>query len=301
MTNVEAVAESLPTALIVAYRTKQLDLSWLPLDHHLVIVHNDGQMDRSSLNHPNITHVESPRNVGFGAAVNAGLERVTGDRVVLVNPDVVLRPEQWHALTEPGDCDIRTVNLCDGQGLPTAVISSYPGPLAALANGFRIGRWFPRGGATRRVASIGLGRFGRAHADALRQSSGVYPIRDRWVSGAVVSIPTEVLRSGGGFDDRYFLYVEDLDLCSRLAHIEPSLQVRVLEGPSALHTVGASASVGSRTVERHRLASGASMSLGRLGWAGVRVDSRSWRGPEFLGHPREAPSDRHARPKRTER
>jgi hypothetical protein len=57
-----------------------------------------------------------------------------------------------------------------------------------------------------------------------------------WLSGACMLARREALRIVNGFDERYFLYWEDADLCRRLRAL--GLQVRFVPGATAIHRVG---------------------------------------------------------------
>jgi GT2 family glycosyltransferase len=63
-----------------------------------------------------------------------------------------------------------------------------------------------------------------------------------WVSGACMFARREALAAVGGFDERYFLYWEDADLCRRLR--EEGYHIRYVPAATAIHRVGHS----SRTV-----------------------------------------------------
>jgi GT2 family glycosyltransferase len=221
------------TVVFVAYATPHLELSSVPQDLDVVVVHNDDRLDRASLGERPVRHIETGANVGFGAAVNRALEHVTTSRVVLCNPDVTLDRAHWEALLAAGSDEILTVPLVDGSGAPTIVCSAYPTPASHLASGYRIGRWLPRGGRVRTALDPRVGPSDRGAA-------GAWPLADRWVSGAVVSIDADRLRAIGGFDERYFLYYEDVDLCRRLAARFPTMRARVANLPPGAHAVGAS-------------------------------------------------------------
>jgi GT2 family glycosyltransferase len=64
-----------------------------------------------------------------------------------------------------------------------------------------------------------------------------------WVSGACMLARREMLASVGGFDERYFLYWEDADLCRRLR--VKGFEIRHVPGATAIHRVGHS----SRTAQ----------------------------------------------------
>jgi GT2 family glycosyltransferase len=239
------------TAVYVAYATSALDLSWIPEHERIVVVHNDDVLDRGLLARDDVIHVDAPGNVGFGAGVNLALPHVEG-RVVLCNPDAELTRAHWDALTEGvGPLDVVTVPLVDGDGAPTSVVSAYPTPLSHLVSAYRLGRWFPRGSRSRTWVARALGRWGRAHEESLRTPAGDWPLDERWVSGAVFSVDGKRLLAVGGFDDAYFLYYEDVDLCRRLVRSSANPRAVVADVAPGVHAVGGSAD-GDGAAARHR-------------------------------------------------
>lgn len=244
------------TAVVVAYNTPSIDLSWIPDDCHVVVVHNDDSLVTEAVTRPNVRHLRSPTNVGFGAAVNAALPLVSTDRVVLFNPDLTLRPEHWALLEKGGRNDVITMPVLAKGGHGTVVVARYPGPGAMILMGWRAGRLAPLGGSLRRwLPGIGSGAANGPVANEPR-SEGTWPLAQWWVSGALLSVPTDLLLSVGGFDSRYFLYYEDMDLCRRLAGAHQGVTA-VVRTPSTLpvHDVSASSRGASRWVERIRLQS----------------------------------------------
>jgi GT2 family glycosyltransferase len=248
------------TLVFVAFRTDAIDTSWAG-DAEVVVVHND---DREvAVDRADARHVHPGANVGFGGGVNRALPDVTTERVVLCNPDIELTSEHWAALTKAaGPDELVTVPLVDGDGRPTSVVSAYPSPLAHLLGGWRLGRYFPRGGRARRALAPLLGRWGRDHDRSLSQPVGAWPLTTHWVSGAVVSVDAARLRAVGGFDEGYFLYYEDVDLCRRLADAFPAMTVRVAGVDPGVHAVGASA---TGATARQRKASAARYAAARPG------------------------------------
>ncbi len=242
------------TAVYVLFATRTLDLAWLPDDATVILVHNDDHFDRSSLTRE-VMQVDAPGNVGFGAGVNLALPLVEGPRAVLCNPDLALTAAHWQALTDVAADAVATIPLLDQAGSLTSVSSGYPTPLAHLVGGYRVGRWFPRGSHTRTLATRILGAWGRTHDQSLTSPAGAWPLSDRWVSGAALSIDVERLRSVDGFDERYFLYYEDVDLCARLARRHPRMRAVVADVDPGVHAVGATATGDSGRVEQLRLES----------------------------------------------
>jgi N-acetylglucosaminyl-diphospho-decaprenol L-rhamnosyltransferase len=242
--------------VVVAFGITEIRFGELPNGSDLLVVHNDDQLPEFAVHVPGTTvrHLYPGGNVGFGAGVNAALSQIESNRTVLVNPDAVLTAQHFAALVDAKSNEIVTVPLVDTDGVPEGSVSAYPGPLATVLSVWRVGRWFPRNGAARRRLAQGSLAIGQADT---RLGGKVVALTDRWVSGAVVSFPTGALRSVGGFDESYFLYVEDLDLSRRLAERFPDMTIRVADTPPALHAVGGTAHGGvmRRTVERHRATS----------------------------------------------
>ena len=65
--------------------------------------------------------------------------------------------------------------------------------------------------------------------------------RQDWVTGAFMLLRSSHLRQVGGFDDNYFMYGEELELCYRLHLASPNSECWYLVGPQIIHLGGASA------------------------------------------------------------
>lgn len=143
---------------------------------------------------PSLTVRVNERPKGFAANHNAALADARGEWVVVINPDVRLNDE---TLIERliGGRQGREVGLVvpmiynSGGGREDSIRHNLD-PLSLLARRIR-----PR---NRLIDPSGDdGRF-------------------RWVAGMFMALPAEVWRAVGGFDERFFLYCEDYDLCARL-------------------------------------------------------------------------------------
>ncbi|UGS37430.1 glycosyltransferase family 2 protein [Capillimicrobium parvum] len=141
-------------------------------------------------------------NPGFGAANNAGLERVGTPVTVLLNPDVEL--------------------LDDGLARLAALAARRPALLAP--------RLLEPDGRVQRSAHSTPGRPGGLLAAAVPPAVLPRPLRERlepyraavprrvgWAIAAVLAARTDLLRRLGPFDADAFLFYEDLDLCLRAA------------------------------------------------------------------------------------
>jgi len=139
-----------------------------------------------------------PRNVGFSAGCNAGIRAALDggpDYILLVNSDVVLRPDAIDRLLDVMDHDPRI-----GIAGPVLLSRDEPDHIASAGIAFstRTGRMRHRGAGSR----LGLLQPGPAHVvDA--------------VSGCVMLIRREVFEHAGLLDDEYFFSFEDLEFCLR--------------------------------------------------------------------------------------
>lgn len=206
-----------PHVIVVAYGPVDLlRVAIAPLsDHFRIHVIDNGRSDavREGAAAGGHDYVRPPRNVGFGAAVNIGLNRVPSDvDVLLLNPDARVTAEDvrvlqsslherpWTAAVAP------LLRRPDGSLEPTR----WPMPTPRLA-------W---------RAVIGRGRL---------RSDEPY-----FVSGAVLLLRGEALRTVGPFDERFFLYAEEVDWQKR-AQLA-GYTVREVTNVHALHLGGATSS-----------------------------------------------------------
>ncbi|WP_440108266.1 glycosyl transferase [Acidovorax sp. BL-A-41-H1] len=125
--------------------------------------------------------------VGFGANHNQALANVSESHVCVINPDVELIPGQ-----PPFDA---LVQSCQGPGSGCA----YPAQTAPDGSVQDSEREIPSPAALFR-----------------RRFLGAREQRVDWVNAACIVLPVEVWRAVGGFDERYFMYCEDVDICLRV-------------------------------------------------------------------------------------
>lgn len=141
-----------------------------------------------------VERIVNHRIKGFGANHNTAFRRCTTPYFCVVNPDIRLPANPFPPLVE---------SLHDPQ---VAAV----GPLVRNAGGGveDSARRFPTVGSLVRKAFAGT--TGPDYApDKGRQAVD-------WVAGMFVLFRAEIYQQAGGFDERYFLYYEDVDLCRRL-------------------------------------------------------------------------------------
>jgi GT2 family glycosyltransferase len=143
------------------------------------------------------------RNAGFGAANNVALRRSQSDLVLLLNSDTIVRPGAIDTLAERLTATGAVAagpRLVDDAGRPEVSFGPMLTPLAELGQRVRVRL------AARRSA------WARRYVDRLTG-------RERyvdWVSGACLLARRDAVADAGYFDERYFLYEEDVDLCAAL-------------------------------------------------------------------------------------
>ncbi len=148
--------------------------------------------------------VHNGRNLGFGAAMNRGAQMAHGDALLLLNPDCLL---------QSGDVDtlLQTLRAHPDAGLIGAVVcdaDGHPDPASRRRDPLlRRSLHTLRSRLTGHVDDAGLEVRSPMPSDAVPEEA---------VSGAVMMMPRHVFDAVGGFDERYFLHCEDLDLCRRV-------------------------------------------------------------------------------------
>jgi N-acetylglucosaminyl-diphospho-decaprenol L-rhamnosyltransferase len=146
------------------------------------------------------------RNLGYGGAMNAAIGSLPSNvRWVLVsNPDVVLTAGAIDALVATGDSDPRIgavgpAIMTDGEVYPSA--RAVPSLRTGVGHALFANLW-----------------PGNPWTRAYRRDSNSDPVRrdTGWLSGACLLVRKSAFDELGGFDDRYFMYFEDVDLGYRL-------------------------------------------------------------------------------------
>ncbi|MFT7474675.1 MAG: N-acetylglucosaminyl-diphospho-decaprenol L-rhamnosyltransferase [Verrucomicrobiales bacterium] len=251
------------SVIYVVFGNQTLDASWIPADAKIIIVHNDGSLDTSTIDHPNIQHIFPRANLGFGRAINVAMKQVDTERVILCNPDTRLDPEHWAFLSEGACKEIRTLRLSDAHGVEAPVVFPHYTPYTFLATALRLGRLAPLG--SRRRALIAKTSTSPTSSDDGSVES--HTAETHWVSGAVLSLDVARFRYIDGFSPQFFLYFEDADLCQRLGAAFDTSIIQTAEA-SAIHYVGGSADTasGRDIATTERLRSAALFARAKSGW-----------------------------------
>ncbi len=174
--------------------------------------------------------IATGRNLGYGAGANRGVAATGESEYLLIcNADLALHAGALAALVsaldDHPDWAVVGPRILTTEGVPYPSARLFPGPVVAAGHAL-FGAVFPNNAFTRRYRTPYL----------QGQSAEV-----DWVSGSCFLARRSALEQVGGFDERYFMFAEDMDLCWRLGRagwrvgFEPSAEVTHHEGVSRQH------------------------------------------------------------------
>jgi N-acetylglucosaminyl-diphospho-decaprenol L-rhamnosyltransferase len=187
----------------------------------VIVVDNasrDGSVEAIRAAFPAVEVVERATRAGYGANHNLALARAEGRHVLLLNDDAQVRPGAIDALAAHLDAHpavaVAAPRIVDASGRPQLSLWPTPSAGADVRGALRLGRWRP-------VVLDGPG-----------------PQAIGWAMGCALMVRRDAARAVGGFDERYFMYSEEVDLSARLAlaglatHAVPAAEV-VHEGQAS--------------------------------------------------------------------
>ncbi len=189
--------------------------------HHryeLIVVDNasqDGVADAIAAAFPQVCLIRNPQNVGFSAGNNAGYTVSSGRYILFSNPDIEVGPQtlptlltRMDAHPDVGACT-PLLRLAATGGIDWGAHRGFPTPWAALTYFTRLDRLSRR---SRPLARI-LGQYHLLDRD-LSTEHEVDVIR-----GGFFFVRREAFEQAGRWDEGYFMFGEDIDLCFQLKRL----------------------------------------------------------------------------------
>ncbi len=178
---------------------------------------------------PGVRLMENPRNLGFSFACNQGIKRSRGRYILLLNPDTEFTPgginEMIQFMDSHHQIGIGGPRMADPEGKIQFSTRSFPSYLTAISSSQSIlNRIFPGNPLSRKYLLKDLSRNQNVEVD--------------WVSGSGLLTKREVLEKTGLLDERFFMYVEDVDFCYRAK--QAGFSVYYFPNTTILHHVGKS-------------------------------------------------------------
>ena len=164
-----------------------------------------------------VSYAQNLRKAGFGANHNRNFEAAQpdfGDWFIICNPDIVATPDQVRQL----------LIQADSEGAELAAPMLWNRKMNCFDHNLR-----PRVHLIFLLLSF-LGWSGPSRYSEKQLRSLQSP---DWASGAFLAIKAELFRRLGGFDDRFFMYMEDLDLCVRAEAV--CVRVRCFSNVRLIH------------------------------------------------------------------
>jgi GT2 family glycosyltransferase len=228
-------------AVVVSYNVRELSLACVAslvaarergeLDD-IVVVDNgsrDGSAEAIRAAFPDVAVIEA-ENRGYGAGANRGIEATSTDHVLILNPDTVVPAGTIRALAGYLD-DHSGVALVaprlrypDGTVQPTR--RRFPERLTPVFESTIFHDWWPDN------------RWARRYLMRDDEPGSGGPEEVDWVVGAAMMVRRKAIARAGGFDERFRMYSEEVELCWRLRRhgwkvsYLPSVEVTHHEGAS---------------------------------------------------------------------
>lgn len=168
----------------------------------------DGSPEAAEAAHPEAELLRTGANLGYGGAINHAVARLdlgALDWLLISNPDVVFGPGSIDALIEAAARHPRAGSLGplirdpDGTVYPSA--RNVPSMRSGIGHAL-LGTVWKSNPWTR--------AYQQSQAEVAEREAG-------WLSGSCLLVRPEAFAEIGGFDDRYFMYMEDVDFGDRLA------------------------------------------------------------------------------------
>jgi N-acetylglucosaminyl-diphospho-decaprenol L-rhamnosyltransferase len=205
--------------------------------HTIVVVDNDSTDGAPAMvaeRYPRVLLFESASNMGFAKATNLGIKATSGEFVLLLNPDTVVPAgaiDRLVARLEATGADVAGPRIVDATGRPELSHGRRPTPFGEAARK-----------ALLRLDARGFGPAVRRVDRATRGERDV-----DWVTGACLLVRRRAAEGVGLLDERYFLYMEDVDFCAAIRArggrvlFTPASEIVHLRGRSGVASGGAAA------------------------------------------------------------
>ncbi|HQT92554.1 MAG TPA: glycosyltransferase family 2 protein [Candidatus Kryptobacter bacterium] len=195
------------------------------LQCEIIVVDNNSRDNTLSLvqKSDRVKVIENGNNVGFAAACNIGARAATGTNLLFLNPDAyvlggAIRNMASYESSVGGGSIIGGL-VVDYNGNITPSVRSFPSLLNQLSEALFLYKLFP---GSKRLGAYYYSNIGRDISISVDA-----------VEGSFLMIPRLVFKQLNGFDEHFFLYSEDTDLCYRARKL--NVPVIFFPGSRAVH------------------------------------------------------------------
>jgi GT2 family glycosyltransferase len=180
------------------------------MDAEIIVTDNnstDGSKEYLEHNFPAVNFIWNTTNMGFSKANNQALEKAKGKFILFLNPDTILSEDSIEKSLQFFSINKRAgaigIHMIDGSGnFLKESKRAFPSPLTSLFKLTGLAGLFPRSQT-----------FAKYHLGHLPENENH---EVDVLAGAFMMIPKKVLDEIGNFDERFFMYGEDVDLSYRI-------------------------------------------------------------------------------------
>ena len=156
---------------------------------------------------PNVHWIVSHENLGFGKGCNLAAKQATKEILFFINPDTVVSKGTFQRtlayMASKADAGAVGCKILNGDGtLQWACRRSFPSPFAAICKTIGLSALFPKSKIFASYNMTYLDPNVETEVDA--------------VSGSFLGVKREIFNQLNGFDEDYFMYGQDLDICLRI-------------------------------------------------------------------------------------
>jgi GT2 family glycosyltransferase len=197
----------------------------------IVVVDNastDPSVQMMKAEFPTIPLIALEKNIGFGAASNRGMNMCRSEQIVLLNADTQMKPGSLQSLRsyleDHPEAALIGPRILNPDGTLQTSCFHFPTPLHIFLYVSGLYRWIPRLPILKQ----------RTLQTLASESASPVP----WILGAAFAFRRETLQGIGGFDENFFLYFEEVDLCYRL--FSQGRQIHFVPEAEIIHVGGAS-------------------------------------------------------------
>ncbi|MCX7995856.1 MAG: glycosyltransferase [candidate division WOR-3 bacterium] len=167
----------------------------------------DGSQAMIKKKFPNVLLIENSKNLGFARANNQALKIARGRYVLIINPDTLIQEDTLLTLKNildenPGISAIGCKLINPDGSFQIASRRSIPTPWVAFTKIVGLSRIFPKSKIFGKYNMTYISPDVECEVDVL--------------SGSLMMVRAEMLKKVGYFDEDYFMYGEDIDLCYRI-------------------------------------------------------------------------------------
>lgn len=214
--------------IIASYNTRQMLLDcvnsvieWTKgIDYEIIVVDNNSKDDSVSavkkLNNPKIRLIENKENRGFAAANNQGSEIAKGKYLLYLNSDtlvsenIISQMVQW--MDKNPKAGVASCSLKNTDGSVQGTGGYFPSLV-------RVFSWM----TIQDLPGVDylIKPFHPFRGKSFSKNAGFYKNKREldWVTGAFLLTRKEIIKAVAGWDEKYFMYVEEVDLCYRIKQL----------------------------------------------------------------------------------